>query len=153
MNLTLNTSNTFNVIAFCIFPFISGCHLVPTSTNTDLAEAIISQNVSIAVEAQKDYLSILKEDSRIHNQRIEDFDNELVDIDYIGKPLPILNAMGRRYGFKIVEIGKRKDLRIINMRMKNVSPTEILRNLSHQVDYAADIILDKNSNSIRLVYK
>lgn len=132
---------------------ITGCSALPSSSDPSLAESVIAQKVSIAAEAQRDYLALLQEDSRIQRIRNEDFNNELVDVDYIGKPLPILSSMGKRYGFNLVEIGKRKELRIINIRMKNVSPVEVLRNIAQQIDYSANVILDKNSNTIRIVYK
>ena len=132
---------------------ITGCSALPLSSDSSLAESVIAQKVSIAAEAQRDYLALLQEDSRIQRIRNEDFNNELVDVDYIGKPLPILSSMGNRYGFNLVEIGKRKELRIINIRMKNVSPVEVLRSIAQQIDYSANVILDKNSNTIRIVYK
>ena len=65
----------------------------------------------------------------------------------------MLNAMANRYGYSLIEIGKRRDLRIINIRMKSVAPIEMLRNVSNQINYAADIILDKNSGTLRIIYK
>lgn len=141
-----------------IFPIIAvtllaACSSSRTSSDVSLAEAVIAQKISVAAAAQQDYLAILNEDSRIKNVRRDDFDNELIDVDYIGKPLPMLNAMANRYGYSLIEIGKRRDLRIINIRMKSVAPIEMLRNVSNQINYAADIILDKNSGTLRIIYK
>lgn len=141
-----------------IFPILAvtllaACSSSRTSSDVSLAEAVIAQKISVAAAAQQDYLAILNEDSRIKNVRRDDFDNELIDVDYIGKPLPMLNAMANRYGFSLIEIGKRRDLRIINIRMKSVAPIEMLRNVSNQINYAADIILDKNSGTLRIIYK
>ena len=141
-----------------IFPILAvtllaACTSSRTSSDVSLAEAVIAQKISVAAAAQQDYLAILNEDSRIKNVRRDDFDNELIDVDYIGKPLPMLNAMANRYGYSLIEIGKRRDLRIINIRMKSVAPIEMLRNVSNQINYAADIILDKNSGTLRIIYK
>jgi lipoprotein len=141
-----------------IFPILAvtllaACSSSRTSSDVSLAEAVIAQKISVAAAAQQDYLAILNEDSRIKNVRRDDFDNELIDVDYIGKPLPMLNAMANRYGYSLIEIGKRRDLRIINIRMKSVAPIEMLRNVSNQINYAADIILDKNSGTLRIIYK
>lgn len=141
-----------------IFPILAvtllaACSSSRTSSDVSLAEAVIAQKISVAAAAQQDYLAILNEDSRLKNVRRDDFDNELIDVDYIGKPLPMLNAMANRYGYSLIEIGKRRDLRIINIRMKSVAPIEMLRNVSNQINYAADIILDKNSGTLRVIYK
>lgn len=141
-----------------IFPILAvtllaACSSSRTSSDVSLAEAVIAQKISVAAAAQQDYLAILNEDSRIKNVHRDDFDNELIDVDYIGKPLPMLNAMANRYGYSLIEIGKRRDLRIINIRMKSVAPIEMLRNVSNQINYAADIILDKNSGTLRIIYK
>lgn len=141
-----------------IFPIfavtlLAGCSSNRTSSDVSLAEAVIAQKISVAAAAQQDYLAILNEDSRLKTVRRDDFDNELIDVDYIGKPLPMLNAMANRYGYSLIEIGKRRDLRIINIRMKSVAPIEMLRNVSNQINYAADIILDKNSGTLRIIYK
>jgi lipoprotein len=141
-----------------IFPIfavtlLAACSSNRTSSDVSLAEAVIAQKISVAAAAQQDYLAILNEDSRLKTVRRDDFDNELIDVDYIGKPLPMLNAMANRYGYSLIEIGKRRDLRIINIRMKSVAPIEMLRNVSNQINYAADIILDKNSGTLRIIYK
>jgi prokaryotic membrane lipoprotein lipid attachment site len=141
-----------------IFPILAvtllaACSSSRTSSDVSLAESVIAQKISVAAAAQQDYLAILNEDSRLKTVRRDDFDNELIDVDYIGKPLPMLNAMANRYGYSLIEIGKRRDLRIINIRMKSVAPIEMLRNVSNQINYAADIILDKNSGTLRVIYK
>ena len=141
-----------------IFPIFAvtllvACSSSRTSSDVSLAEAVIAQKISVAAAAQQDYLAILNEDSRLKTLRRDDFDNELIDVDYIGKPLPMLNAIANRYGYSLIEIGKRRDLRIINIRMKSVAPIEMLRNVSNQINYAADIILDKNSGTLRIIYK
>lgn len=141
-----------------IFPILAvtllaACSSSRTSSDVSLAESVIAQKISVAAAAQQDYLAILNEDSRLKSVRRDDFDNELIDVDYIGKPLPMLNAMANRYGYSLIEIGKRRDLRIINIRMKSVAPIEMLRNVSNQINYAADIILDKNSGTLRVIYK
>lgn len=132
---------------------LSACGSIRHHGDTTMAESVIAQKVSVAADAQKDYLAILNEDTRLRYQRNDDFENELVDVDYIGKPIPMLNAMANRYGYTLVEVGKRQDLRIINLRMKSVAPVEMLRNVALQMNYAADVILDKQTNTIRVVYK
>ena len=52
-----------------------------------------------------------------------------------------------------MEIGKKRDLRIINVRMKSTNPEEVMRSIAHQIEYAGDVVLDKNTRVIRLVYK
>lgn len=140
----------FQILAVTL---LAACSSSRTSSDVSLAESVIAQKISVAAAAQQDYLAILNEDSRLKTVRRDDFDNELIDVDYIGKPLPMLNAMANRYGYSLIEIGKRKDLRIINIRMKSVAPIEMLRNVSNQINYAADIILDKNSGTLRVIYK
>jgi defect in organelle trafficking protein DotD len=129
----------------------SGCATKTDSPNVLSADSVIAQKVAVAVEALQDYRTLIQEESR--SQRNEDFSTDMVDVDYIGKPMPMLNALADRYGFKLVEIGKKNDLQIINLRMENTAPVEILRNISKQIDYGADLILDKKTYTLQVVYK
>ena len=64
-----------------------------------------------------------------------------------------MRGFSNRYGYNFVEIGKKRDLRIINVRMKSTNPEEVMRSIAHQIEYAGDVVLDKNTRVIRLVYK
>ena len=41
----------------------------------------------------------------------------------------------------------------MNVRIKSINPEEVMRSIAHQIDYAGDLVLDKNTRVIRLVYK
>lgn len=131
----------------------SACSTTNVSTDAKMAESIIATQVAVAADAQRDYSAILAEDARISYQKNEELNYDVIDVDYIGKPLPLLQGFSTRYGYNFVEIGKRRDLRIINVRMKSTTPEEVMRSVAHQINYAGDVVLDKNTRVIRLVYK
>lgn len=131
----------------------SGCasgNRAPQNLPTD---SVIAQKVAIAVKAQQDYQLIVRENSHSKNHENGNFNTDIVDVDYIGKPLPILKALSNKYGFRFVEIGKKTDLRILNIRMEHVLPIDVLENISKQIDYATDVVLDKESNTLKIIYK
>ena len=123
------------------------------SSDSKMAESIIANQVSVAADAQRSYAALLAEDARISYQKNEELNVDVIDVDYIGKPLPLLRGFASRYGYNFVEIGKKRDLRIVNVRMKSTNPEEVMRSIAHQIDYAGDLVLDKNTRVIRLVYK
>ncbi|MCP2041876.1 defect-in-organelle-trafficking protein DotD [Neisseria sp. HSC-16F19] len=140
-------------VALTALAALTACQSTGHTGDAAMAQTVIAQKISVAADAQMDYTEMLNEDTRLRYQRQDDFQSELIDVDYIGKPIPMLNAMANRYGFSLVETGKRKDLRIVNVRMKSVAPVEVMRSLAQQMDYAADIVLDKQTSTIRVVYK
>ena len=140
--------------SLCVFITLCGCasnngH----SSDSKMAESIIANQVSVATDAQRSYAALLAEDARISYQKNEELNSDVIDVDYIGKPLPLLRGFSNRYGYNFVEIGKKRDLRIINVRMKSTNPEEVMRSIAHQIEYAGDVVLDKNTRVIRLVYK
>ena len=132
---------------------LAACATSSVSTDSRMAESIIASQVSVAADAQREYAAIIAEDARISYQKNEEMNTDVIDVDYIGKPLPLLQGFSTRYGYNFIEIGKRRDLRIINVRMKSTNPEEVMRSIAHQINYAGDIVLDKNTRVIRLVYK
>lgn len=132
---------------------ISGCVTNLESSQNSSAESLIAQKVAIAVDAQQKYKAITQQDIRLQNQTTNDFNTEIINVDYIGKPIPLLNALSNRYGFNLIEIGKKTDLQIINVNMKDVAPIDILLNISKQIDYGADLVLDKESKTLKVIYK
>lgn len=132
---------------------ISGCVTNLESSQNSSAESLIAQKVAIAVDAQQKYKAITQQDIRLQNQTTNDFNTEIINVDYIGKPIPLLNALSNRYGFNLIEIGKKTDLQIINVNMKDVAPIDILLNISKQIDYGADLVLDKETKTLKVIYK
>lgn len=132
---------------------VSGCAQTRLSDDAKMAEVVIADKTAIAANAQQEYLALVTEDRRIRSEKQTALETDLVDVDYIGKPIPIIQGFANRYGYTFVETGKKRDLRIINIRMQNMPTVEVLRNIGTQIDYAANLILDKNTKVIRIVYK
>ena len=130
-----------------------GCNSTKMSEDAKLSSVVISEKAAIAVEAQQNYLALVTEDKRLRAEKQTALDEDLVDVDFIGKPIPLIEGFATRYGYTFIETGKKKDIRIINVRMRNTSPIEVLRNVGNQIDYAANLVLDKNAKTIRIIYK
>lgn len=135
---------------------MSGCatSAVPTTSDTEaFASQMIAEKVAVAAQAQREYVALVNEDKKTVSIKQSSIDYDLVDIDYLGKPQELLQTFAYKYGYRYIESGKRAELKTVNVQMKRVRPVEILRNVGYQVDSGADVTLDKNEKTIRLVYK
>jgi len=135
---------------------LSGC--ASTNTHPEPAEAplekLISEKLVISAKAQSDYSALITENTRTLTRRQQDLDvGEPVDVDFIGKPQELLMTFAYRYGYRYIETGKRAELHIINVRVVNQPPQEVLRSIGQQVDNGADVELDRPAKIVRLIYK
>lgn len=117
------------------------------------ARQIIIDRVGSAVTAQRELAAVTAEEKSMILRRQASIDVDEVDIDYLGKPQPLLEAISVRYGYRYVETGKRSDLLNINIRAFKQPVTEVLRDVGYQIDSGADVVLDKDAKIIRLIYK
>lgn len=135
---------------------LSGCATSPVPTTTDteaFASRLIADKVAVAADAQREYVALVNEDKAVVSRKQGALDTDEVDVDYIGKPQELLQTFAYRYGYRYIESGKRVDLRTINVRVQKTPPLEVLRNIGHQIDAAADVEVDKNAKTVRLIYK
>lgn len=148
--------------AFAVTPLLLalaqfGCASKPTgdvSADTEAyARQVILEKVDAAVQAQRDLAATTAEGQQQIMRRQAALDVDEVDIDYLGKPQPLLEAIAYRYGYKYVETGKRTDLTTVNIRVVKRAVLEVLRDVAYQVDAGADVVVDKDAKILRLVYK
>lgn len=135
---------------------LSGCATSPVPTTKDteaFASRLLAEKVAVAADAQREYAALVNEDRLALSRKQAAMETDEVDVDYIGKPQELLQTFAYRYGYRYIESGKRVDLRTINVRVQKAPPIEVLRNIGHQVDAAADVVLDKNDKTLRLIYK
>ena len=136
--------------------FLSGCADSYTKNKSDgsgFADQIIAQRATEAAKVQAEYVSLVNNDKAVLGRRQSSLNSDLVDIDYIGTPQELLQTFSYRYGYRYVEIGKYRKLKVVNVRVNKTSPENILRNIGYQIDNAADVTLDQKSKTIRLTYK
>lgn len=135
---------------------LAGCATSPVPTTQDteaFASRLIADKVAVAADAQREYVALVNEDKSVLSRKQAAMETDEVDVDYIGKPQELLQTFAYRYGYRYIESGKRVDLRTINVRVQKTPPIEVLRNIGYQVDAAADVVLDKNAKTLRLIYK
>lgn len=126
----------------------------PTTEDTEaFASRIIADKVSVAVNSQHNYVSRLNADRVQAASRQAAVDTDQVDIDFIGKPQELLQTFASRYGYTYVESGKRVDLKPINVWVRKATPINVLKDVGAQIDTGADVVLDKSTNTLRLIYK
>ena len=126
----------------------------PTDTDTQaFADRLIADKVALAAKAQQDYVALVNEDKLIIQKKQSSLETDEIDVDYIGKPQELLQMFAHRYGYRYIETGSRVDLRTINVRVAKAPPIEVLRNIGYQIDASANVELDKNSKTLRLIYK
>jgi defect-in-organelle-trafficking protein DotD len=116
-------------------------------------DRLMADEVAVAADAQRDYATVLAENGRVLTRKQQAIMTDQVDVDYLGKPQEILQSMAYRYGYSYIETGRRVDLRIINVRVAKAAPVEVLRSVGYQISYGAEVVLDKKSKAVRLIYK
>ena len=134
---------------------LAGCATSPVPTTKDteaFASRLIADKVAVAADAQREYVALVNEDKSVLSRKQAAMETDEVDVDYIGKPQELLQTFAYHYGYRYIESGKRVDLRTINVRVQKTPPIEVLRNIGYQVDAAADVVLDKNAKTLRLIY-
>ena len=117
------------------------------------ARKLIVAKVDAAVQAQQELAAVTEEGRATTARKQVALETDTVDLDYVGKPQPLLESIAYRYGYRYVEAGKRADLAFVNVRVARQPVQELLRNISYQIDAGADVVLDKDAKIIRLVYK
>lgn len=123
------------------------------SSASDFSNQIIAQRASEAAKEQAAYVAAVNNDKAVMGRKQSSLNTDIIDIDYIGAPQELLQTFSYRYGYKYIEIGKYVRLKPINVRVKNTSPENVLRNIGYQIDHGADVTLDQRTKTIRLTYK
>lgn len=153
------TKPRFVLPALLLSLLFTGCAQLKTSDAAPDSEAyarqIILEKVDSAVQAQRELAATTAEGQQQILRRQAALNDDEVDIDYLGKPQPLLEAIAYRYGYKYVETGKRADLKTVNIRAQKRGVVEVLRDVGYQIEGkgGADVVLDKDAKIIRLVYK
>lgn len=136
---------------------LAGCAAQPPVVVTADSEAharqIVVEKVDAAVQALRELAATSQEGRDMVLRKQAALDSDEVDIDYSGKPQPLIESIAHRYGYKYIETGKRTDLRAINVRVTRAHVIEVLRDVGLQIDSGADLVLDKDAKVIRLIYK
>ena len=148
-----------SLIGTCVL--LSACATQETTKETDLdpqspefLQTVLLKKSNEAVEAQQQYTLLIAEQRAQKEQKHSLFDEEEIDIqNFFGKPNQLLKALATRYGYEFKEIGAHKNLPNITVDEKKEKPLEVLHNISYQIDKVADVVLDKDQKTIRLVYR
>lgn len=117
------------------------------------AKKLIAEKAAIAAGAQRDYAALLAEDYSTVSRRQATFDRDTIDVDYIGSPKELIQTIASRYGYAFNELGRPIDLRPVNIRVKGVTPEDVLRNVGNQMDAGGDVVLNRVAKSITIEYK
>jgi defect-in-organelle-trafficking protein DotD len=135
----------------------AGCASTPAPPMTPDSEAyarqVIVGKVDAAVQAQRDLAAATQEGQALLMRKQAALEVDEVDIDYIGEPQPLLEALAYRYGYKYVETGKHTELATVNLRVQKQRVPEVLRDVGYQISVGADLMLDESAKILRLTYK
>lgn len=131
---------------------MSGC------ASRDVTQLNVASPLSIISEASQEALIAqqnLKNSSAIQMQTVQkkqgSINHDLLNIDYIGDPIPLIKSISSQYGYRFVEAGPTHELPIVNFNKKRVTGVEALRNISAYLN-TASITLDHQNKSILLTY-
>jgi defect-in-organelle-trafficking protein DotD len=117
------------------------------------ARRIITEKVDEAVQAQRDLAAATQEGQAALVRKQAALAVDEVDVDYIGLPQPLLEAIAYRYGYRYVESGKRTELATVNLRVRKERVPEVLHDVARQIVDGADVVIDQNAKVLRLLYK
>ncbi|HCA5182306.1 TPA: DotD/TraH family lipoprotein [Acinetobacter baumannii] len=131
---------------------ISGCQSYnPSQLHVSSPLQILSQASQEALIAQQN----LKNTTAIHMQQVQNkqlnINHDLINIDYIGDPVPLLKSIASQYSYRFVESGPTQELPIVNFNKKSLTGVEALRDISSFIS-TASITLDHQNKSILLTY-
>ncbi len=145
------------VSGLLVIAAISGCatqRTPPVTKDTEaFASLVIAEKASIAASAHQHFVASASEDKARLAGKQATLDSDSIDVDYIGKPQDLVQAIASRYGYRYREEGKTSLLRVINIRVSKATPIDVLQNVGQQIDAGADVELDKSSKTIKLIYK
>ena len=144
-----------SVLGFAVSAVV-GCaaNSTPSGPDTEaFVRQVLVEKVDAAVLAQRELAAATSEGRQMLLRKQAALDEDEVDIDYVGKPQPLLESIAMRYGYRYVETGKRQDLKTVNLRVQRQPVIEVLRNLGNQIDRSADVVLEKDAKILRLIYK
>ncbi len=128
----------------------SGLALEARQDSESFAKQIILEKSLDAVREKRELASTTAEirEQILSKQAALDLDE--VDIDYLGDPRPLLEAISYRYGYKYIETGKRReDIKTINIRVHKLGVIEVLRDVGYQIEGEAVIALNSGQIVLR----
>ena len=135
------------------------CSLVLTAcSSTNTSHLNVSSPLQILSDASQEALIAqqnLKNSTAIHMQAVQQkqgsINHDLLKIDYIGDPVPLIKSIASQYGYRFVESGPTHELPIVNFNKKSLTGVEALRDISAFMN-TASITLDHQNKSILLTY-
>mgnify|MGYP000250455473 CR=1 FL=1 len=122
-------------------------------THEVYANRLMADKMAVAADAQRQYAALLAEGQSRVERKQEMLEHDQINVDYIGMPQELLQTIAYRYGYRYVEVGQRTQLRAINLKVVDMSPTDVLRSIGQQIDRQADVVLSYPTRTIRLTYK
>lgn len=138
---------------------ILSCSLVITACSTNNASKlnvasplqIISEASQEALIAQQNLKNSTAAQMQSVHQKQGSINHDLLKIDYIGDPIPLIKSIASQYGYRFVESGPTHELPIVNFNKKSLTGVEALRDISAFMN-TASITLDHQNKSILLTY-
>jgi defect in organelle trafficking protein DotD len=136
---------------------LAGCASKPVYDPEEQTQGYLMQMVddktSIAVNAQRELVALGYAEKELILKRQQMLDTDELEVDFIGSPKKLLEALATRYEYRFIETGKPVEFKPVSIRTGRRSVIEIMRDVGYQIDPVADIVLDKQDRAIRLIYK
>lgn len=127
---------------------------VPVAADSEAyARRIITEKVDEAVAAQRELAAATQEGQAALVRKQAALTVDEVDVDYIGRPQPLLEAIAYRYGYRYIESGKRSELATVNLRVRKERVPELLQDVARQIADGAELVVDHDAKVLRLLYK
>ena len=145
--------NSKSILALSIgLVFLTGCQVKPTS-NIQVSSPlqVLSDAAQEAQIAQSNLKNTRAESMRDLQIRQSNINNDLINVDYIGEPIPLIKSIASHFGYRFLENGQPSALPIVNLK-KTATGTESLKDISAFLNNA-NIVLDHQNKAILLSYK
>lgn len=123
---------------------------IPAERTTPLA--IISKEAQKALIEQQAFRDLAQKNQNTLAIRQSRIDADILVVDYIGAPQPLLESTALHYGYRYLENGKPSELPIINFNKSQVTGKELLKQIGTLLSTQANVVLDQNNKTILLSY-
>ncbi len=140
----------------CIAQVLVGCqtsHVVDANTMGTAPLEILAEESQKAVLAQQSLKTARLEEMKTLQVRQSKFNVDVLNANYIGTPEVFLNSIANHFGYRYLEVGKKKTLPIINFTNRKETGFELIKDTAIFVDGYADIVVDNQNKTISLAYK
>lgn len=149
------------LLACCGVLFLTACNthltkginqnIIAGKSSTPLN--IISQESQQAVNAQKRLLAYQQRYNEMLQIQNGNPETDLISVDYVGKPNPLIASIAIKYGYRFLEYGNPNELPTMNFTNFVTTPLGAVKLVDSRLGDSARIAINQQEKTIVMIYK